>query len=96
MRVTVEYFGPAREAVGVASETIELDQQFTVAALVRRIAQTHGSRMAGLLLTNGEPSRSLLLAVNEQQVESIERTILSDGDVLSIIPPVSGGECSMK
>lgn len=88
MRVTVEYFGPARDAAGTAREAIELPSPCPAAELVTRIANERGGRLASLLLANGQLSRSVMLAVNDQQAES---TPLEDGDVISIIPPVSGG-----
>lgn len=89
MRVTVEYFGPAREAAGVGSETY--DAACSVQALIRRIAQERGGRLATLLLCDGKLSRSLLLSVNDRQVSTEEHTELHDSDVVTIIPPVSGG-----
>lgn len=91
MRVTVEYFGPARDAAGVDREVIEVDTSVTAAQLVERIAGERSGRLASLLLVRGKLSRSLLLAVNDRQVA--EPVGLVDGDVISIIPPVSGGEC---
>lgn len=89
MRVTVEYFGPAREAAGVGNEVI--DATSSAQALIRRIAHERGGRLATLLLSDGELSRSLVLAVNDRQVSTQEKTELHDGDVVTIIPPVSGG-----
>jgi len=125
MRVTVEYFGPAREAAGLGSETIDVPilpplllgegdrggevlrdanqtsppsplseterGSKTVQALVRQIALERGGRLATLLLNDGELSRSLVMAVNDRQVSTQEKTDLHDSDVVTIIPPVSGG-----
>lgn len=88
MRVTVEYFGPAREAAGTGRETIELPSPCPAGEIVKRIAHERGGRLASLLLANGQISRSVMLAVNEQQADL---TPLRDGDVIAIIPPVSGG-----
>jgi MoaD family protein len=88
MRVTVEYFGPARDAAGVGREVIELPSPCSAAELMTRIANERGGRLASLLLSNGQLSRSIMLAVNDQQADS---TPLKDGDVVAIIPPVSGG-----
>ena len=88
MRVTVEYFGPAREAAGLGREAIELPSSCSAAELVTRIASERGGRLASLLLSNGQLSRSVMLAVNDQQADA---SPLKDGDVIAIIPPVSGG-----
>ena len=98
MRVTVEYFGPAREVAGVGSEVIERHSsphtpcaERSVQSLICQIAKERGGRFAMLLLTDDKLSRSLVLAVNDRQVSADEETELHDGDVVTIIPPVSGG-----
>ena len=91
MRVTIEYFGPAREATGTAREEIDCTPPCSAQDLVTRIAHDRGGRLAGLLLRDGRLSPALLLAVNDRQVAG-EPVPLQDGDVVSIIPPVSGGE----
>jgi molybdopterin converting factor small subunit len=88
MRVTVEYHGPAREAAGVASESLTTDAP-SAHVLVTRLARERGGRLAALVLDGDRLSRSLLIAVNDAQAN--ESTALNDGDVVSIIPPVSGG-----
>jgi molybdopterin converting factor small subunit len=88
MRVTVEFFGPAREAAGVGREAIELPSPCPAADLVTRIANERGGRLASLLLSDGRLSQSVMLAVNDHQADA---TPLKEGDVVAIIPPVSGG-----
>jgi molybdopterin converting factor small subunit len=90
MRVTVEYFGPARDAAGVAREDVDCEPPCTAHELVVRIARARGGRLASLLLRDDRLSSVVLLAVNDQQVES-EPVSLNDADVVAIIPPVSGG-----
>jgi molybdopterin synthase sulfur carrier subunit len=88
MRVTVEFFGPAREAAGGGREEIELPSPCSATDLVTRLANERGGRLASLLLSDGQLSRSVVLAVNDQQADA---TPLKEGDVVAIIPPVSGG-----
>lgn len=88
MQVTVEYFGPARDAAGTGREVIELQSPSTAEELVIRLANERGGRLATLLLVDGRISRSVMLAVNDQQADA---TLLKNGDVVSVIPPVSGG-----
>ena len=88
MQVTIEYFGPARDAVGVSRETLDCEAA-TAHELVERVARERGGRLASLLLQDGRLAKSVLVAVNDRQVSADE--VLRDGDVVSIIPPVSGG-----
>jgi MoaD family protein len=90
MRVTVEYFGPARDAAGVPREEVDCEPPCTAQDLVARIARARGGRLAGLVLRDDRLSPVVLLAVNDHQVEG-GPVSLNDGDVVAIIPPVSGG-----
>ena len=90
MHVTVEYFGPAREAIGTAREEVDCTPPLSAQDLVTRIARSRGGRLASLLLHDDRLSPALLLAVNDGQVAG-DPVPLKDGDVVSIIPPVSGG-----
>ena len=89
MRVTVEFFGPAREAAGMARVGIDCDMPTTAQDLVIRLAREHGGRLARLLLAADRLAPSVLIAVNDRQAES--PVPLKDGDEVAVIPPVSGG-----
>ena len=95
MRVTVEYFGPAREAAGVAVEEVVLDGPCSAGELVVRVARARGGRLAALILAGDRLAPSILLAVNDRQAAGPEPEPLRGGDVVTVIPPVSGGaaEC---
>jgi len=82
MNVRVLYFAGVRDAVGIAEETLELPERVgTVGELARFVAERH------------EPLRERMATVrvarNERFADDSER--LADGDVLALIPPVSGG-----
>lgn len=91
MRVTVEYFGPAREAAGVSRAPADCDAPNTAVELIVRLATARGGRLARLLLRDGKLSPAIMLAVNDEQISASEPSLLQDGDVISVIPPVSGG-----
>lgn len=89
MRVTVEFFGPAREAAGTARLGIDCDMPATAQDVVAKLARDRGGRLAHLLLTDDRLAPSVLLAVNDTQVAG--PTPLRDGDVIVVLPPISGG-----
>jgi molybdopterin converting factor small subunit len=91
MHVTVEFFGPAREAAGAARLAIDCDMTCTAQGVVARLAAERGGRLARLLLDNGRLAPSLLVAVNDQEVAG--PATLNEGDEITVIPPVSGGAC---
>jgi molybdopterin converting factor small subunit len=92
MKVVVEYFGPAREATGVARETVEVAEPVTAPELIARLARERGGRIARLLLgSDGCLGSSVLLAVGDRQLSVDDPAPLRDGDEVLVIPPVSGG-----
>jgi len=89
MHVTVEFFGPAREAAAAARLAIDCDGPCTAQDLVARLAREHGGRLAHLLLTDNGLAATVLIAVND--VQAAGPVPLQDGDEIALIPPVSGG-----
>ena len=79
MQVTVRYFASIKDYTGVKMETIELSPDSTMRNLLDYIVSRYGNVGSSKLLTavNGE-------YVNQDQ-------ILSEGDVVALFPPVSGG-----
>ncbi len=81
MNVRVLYFSLVRRITGTAGESVELPDGARVDELIVRLAERHpGLRQ---LLA------SLLVTRNEEWCD--RDAILSDGDVVGLMPPVSGG-----
>ena len=89
MRVTVEFFGPAREAVGQARLGVDCEPPVTAQDLVARLARERGGRLAHLLLAADRLVPSVLIAIND--VQATGPVALRDGDEITLLPPVSGG-----
>ena len=81
MRVQVLHFASAREAAGCASETIDLPDGATVADAKDALSKRH-PRL-------GPAWGSIRFALGERFAAAEET--LEGGDVLALIPPVSGG-----
>lgn len=77
MSITVLYFGPTADAVGVSEEKLGIAN--SVAELLARLAESH-PKLA---------KHKLLIAVNEEYAES--STVLKDGDEVAVFTAVSGG-----
>jgi molybdopterin synthase sulfur carrier subunit len=83
LKVHIKYFASIREAVGVASETLETDAT-TLAGLRDELAVREGPR--GAALARG---RAVRIALG--QVMSDESALLSDESEVAFFPPVTGG-----
>ena len=89
MRVTVEFFGPARESAGQARLGVDVDTPATAQEVVTRVARERGGRLAQLLLVDDRLAPFVLIAVND--VQAVSPVPLRDGDEVTVLPPVSGG-----
>jgi len=77
----VRLFGPAREAAGSETVTLDLGVGATAADAVAALAAEHPALVA--LLPRSR------VAVNLEYVDA--RTPLAPGDEIAILPPVGGG-----
>lgn len=85
-RVSVKllFFAKARELVGRSEAEVDFSKNnFTKKTLLDEITKIYGMLLP---LVN-----CLLLAVNEEYVDSSETIHLKDGDVVAVMPPLSGG-----
>jgi molybdopterin synthase catalytic subunit len=82
MKVTVLFFGAAKEIVGAEAIEFDLPQQISAAAAFRQILQAHPALPEKF-------GKSLLFAINQNYASGDET--VNKGDELAIFPPVSGG-----
>lgn len=80
MRVRVLYFARLRETLGIREEVVELPDGAEVRALLEAV-KSHHEALRGF--------KELLVAVNGEYA-SVDRR-LREGDVVALLPPVSGG-----
>ncbi len=81
MKIQLVYLGPARDWAGLDSETVEVVDGATLGEVVAGLWE----RLDEL----GRRREVLRFAVNQSFSET--ETVLSDGDEIAIVPPVSGG-----
>jgi molybdopterin synthase sulfur carrier subunit len=80
MKVRLRYFASIRELIGVVGEEVTLQEGSTVHALIKKLKMDH-TRLRDMDL--------ILVAVDGEYVEP--DTLLREGDVVALFPPVSGG-----
>ena len=81
MTLVIYYFAALRDLLGLSEERLELPGPLDVAALARVLAERHPQLAPHLV--------SVRFAVNETFVDA--SAPLASGDVVALIPPVSGG-----
>ena len=92
MTITVEYFAQALTIAGVASESLSFDGPVALSEFVAELARRHGPKLRELLLSGNELSRTVIFAVDDQQVPPGENAMLQGGERVLIVPPISGGQ----
>lgn len=85
MNINLRFFASVREAVGSASETVDLPQGVTTVGAVRDFLIARGGAWAEAL----GHQRALRMAFN-QQMCAPETPIAAGGEV-AFFPPVTGG-----
>ena len=81
MQVKIEYFAIYQDLLGLSEETVELEEGSTVQDLFELKTKD--------LKDRAELMKSTVFALNSDYADS--STVLSDGDEVVFIPPVSGG-----
>jgi molybdopterin synthase sulfur carrier subunit len=90
MRITVHYYAQLKRAAGIAGETVTLEPGATLARLMQHLAEQHAGSFRTLVLdAAGQPQRALLYAIGDEQAD-LDRS-LRNGDVVTILAPMSGG-----
>ena len=85
MRIQLRFFAGVREAVGTASESIELPAQVITVGDVRAFLCARG----GLWAESLSAKKTLRMAYD--QVMTDADTVIAEGGEVAFFPPVTGG-----
>lgn len=92
MKLTVEYSAQLKQIVGCASEIVEAAHPCTVQNLVRQLAEKHGDSFRSFVLNENKILQpTLLLALNDEQVDWLVETPLNENDRIGLYSPIAGG-----
>ena len=97
MRVSVRFFTILREITGKKEEALQFpkEEEVTVSRVLNRLSEKYGEAFDEYVYDHRtrEVKGFLQFLVNGRGVSSSKgiETELSDGDILAIVPPVSGG-----
>jgi len=94
MSIRVCYVAQARKVAGVSEDVVPWRVGLTLPALLDDLATARDTDFHTFLFrSDGRLQATLLIAINDQPVPrgSAETTLLNEGDVVTLIPPVAGG-----
>jgi molybdopterin converting factor small subunit len=92
MRITLQYATQVKRAAGVGADTLDAPADAKLPDLLRLAADNRGDALRSMLLdAAGEIQPSLLVFAGDRQIGRDEQITLRDGDVLTVMSPISGG-----
>ncbi len=97
MRISVRFFTSLRELVGKREETLSFpeSEKVTIELVLTELKRIYGKTFIDYVYdAETEQVKSFLqLLVNGRSASMMDgtKTVLKDGDVLAILPPVGGG-----
>ncbi len=92
MKITINYFGQLGQFAGKMSETRQCRDRLGLSELLSDVARDYGGNFRRLVVDDrGHPRPSLLIAVNGEAAPGGSSPALSDGDEVTLLPPIAGG-----
>ena len=92
MNLTVQYLGQIGHVIGCEQETIACPEPIALARLLQVILDRHGEAVRPFVFdANGQPTKSLLVSVNDKMASTTAALMLQPGDEVSLLPPIAGG-----
>jgi MoaD family protein len=82
--VALRLFAAAREAAGRGSDELDVPAGTTLGELLEQTTGRYGDEFAAVL-------RTARVWVNTEEPEAGPATVLTAGDEVAVLPPVSGG-----
>jgi len=94
LKVEVKFYAMLREATGRRKESVELAEKSTVGDLVSLLSERYGGDLTHFIYDDrGRVRNYLSFMLNGYNIYSLDGfdTLLSENDVVAILPPVGGG-----
>lgn len=97
LQVSVRFFTVLREVTGKKEEKLQFPEgiKVSVDSVLKSLAQNYGKHFADYVYARetGAVKGFLQFLINGKSASTLDglETVLEDGDVLAIVPPVGGG-----
>ena len=92
MKITIEYSAQLAQVTKAPSEVLEFGDGATIRDACKRVCSLHGDRVWAFLFDgDGGMRAGLMICRNGAQVARDNAEALTDGDVVTLLTPISGG-----
>ncbi|MCE5264480.1 MAG: MoaD family protein [Deltaproteobacteria bacterium] len=93
MKITFRTFGAFAEAIGARETAFDLPPGERIGGLLDRLCGVHPALRGDLFDAAGQIKPYLIILKNGRSVSSLQQleTVIDEGDVIAVFPPVGGG-----
>jgi len=93
MMVTLKTFADYREITGITEKHLELEAGMTMGGLLNMLTDAYPGLRPAMFKDSGRLREFIILMVNGRNIEFLDKmnTMLGEGDVIALFPPVAGG-----
>jgi molybdopterin synthase sulfur carrier subunit len=94
MNIKIKFFTSLREITGKKTISLQLKNMISVEELISLLVKRYGKKFKEYVYTNqGNIQDFLSFLINGKNINNLQSfsTLLKDGDVVAILPPVGGG-----
>jgi sulfur-carrier protein len=93
MKITFRTFGAFAEAIGARETALDLPPGEQIGGLLDRLCGLHPPLRKDLFDAAGQIKPYLIILKNGRSVSSLQQleTVIDEGDVIALFPPVGGG-----
>ena len=89
-RIKVKYFGKIRTVTNKISEVINLPGE-KVYDLLNLLTQIYGDKFRRIIFRDNKLASDIIILINGKSIGDNLQQKIADGDIISILPFVSGG-----
>lgn len=93
MKVTFKAFANLREIVGSREQELSLPAGETVGGVLKRLCEAHPGMEEKILDAPGRLKPFIIVLKNGRSIAAFQDldTVLDEGDVIALFPPIAGG-----
>jgi molybdopterin converting factor small subunit len=92
MRIALNFRGQLANALGGSSDQIDINSSSSINSILNGLALRGGEAFTEIAFdSHGRPSRTLLVAVDGEQITDFEMAIAPHAKEITFIPPIAGG-----
>jgi len=92
MEIKIKFTAQLKDIVGQGVDKITLEENEKIQSVLLRLSDRYGEKFKSILFdASGLYRNSILLVLNQYQINYEDNVVLNDGDEIAIMSPISGG-----